>query len=122
MGSSSPPPGYVRKLKAVVIVANDKENSPDWHEAFISITKQNFLTNVNKERQRKLQCFLGLPHTGFWQKYNFLYIFLACWSALAIPLLMSPIFVFLRDVWIRTQSSTYYFISSKSETSIWLFL
>jgi hypothetical protein len=31
--------------------------------------------------------------------------FLAVWSVLATPLLMSPHFVFLRDVWIRTQSA-----------------
>ncbi len=34
---------------------------------------------------------------------TFSYIFLAGKSVLANPLLMSPIFVFLRNVWIRTQ-------------------
>jgi hypothetical protein len=34
-----------------------------------------------------------------------LLIFLADYSVLAIPLLMSPIVVFLRDVWIRTQKA-----------------
>ncbi len=36
-------------------------------------------------------------------KNLFIFIFLAGWSVLDTPLLMSPIFVFLRDIWIRTQ-------------------
>jgi hypothetical protein len=34
--------------------------------------------------------------------FTFLYIFLAGYSVLATPLLMSPILCFLRDIWIRT--------------------
>jgi hypothetical protein len=49
-------------------------------------------------------------------RFSFMYIFfVAVYSVLATPLLMSPIFVFLRDVWIRTQSAA---VASRRATNL----
>ncbi len=48
-------------------------------------------------------------------KKQFLYILLAGLSVLATSLLMSPIFVVLRDVWIRTQSAA---VASRRVTNL----